>query len=71
MIFSFEKSGGEWAKKKVVSRQPIFVNLKSNTMKKHSTNIKVIYFFYKCLCKKNVFVNNIYVYILTIYCFLH
>ena len=42
----------------VVSRQPIFVNLKSNTMKKHIANIVIENVSYKyCYNKKGYSVN--------------
>ncbi len=50
----------------VVSRQPIFVNLKSNTMKKHVTNIVIENVSYKYCYNKKLHINKIYTYILAI-----
>ncbi len=50
----------------VVSRQPIFVNLKSNTMKKHVANIVIENVSYKCCYNKKLYINKIYTYILAI-----
>ena len=43
----------------VVSRQPIFVNLKSNTMKKHITNIVIENVSYKYCYNKKLHINKI------------
>ena len=48
----------------VVSRQPIFVNLKSNTMKKHVANIIAENVFYKWYYNKKLYINKIYIFIL-------